>query len=146
MGVAEMTIDSQRAEQIVGRNLLVNNLMQLLAADRMVKGFYGTAAETGSSPQTAFFCSGRAFTRAAVGTQLINPAAKRDQLAVEFIKSAEPEITVLQQVRNGGGTFVDAAEQGRSSAKFDIARYRDAERKNARSVSHRLSSQVQSEA
>ena len=57
MGVAEMTIDSQRAEQIVGRNLLVNNLMQLLAADRMVKGFTVLRLKR-SSPQTAFSVPG----------------------------------------------------------------------------------------
>lgn len=97
MGVAEMTIDSQRAEQIVGRNLLVNNLMQLLAADRMVKGFTVLRLKPGHHRKRRFLFRTR-FTRAAVGTQLINLAAKRDQLAVEFIKSAEPEITVLQQV------------------------------------------------
>ncbi len=90
MGVAEMTIDSQRAEQIVGRDFLVNDLMQLLAADRMVKGFTVLRLKPGHYRKRGFLFRTR-FTRAAVGTQLINLAAKRDQLAVEFIKVPSPK-------------------------------------------------------
>ncbi len=39
MGMAEMAVDAQGAEQVVRGDLLVDHLVQLLAAHRMVKGF-----------------------------------------------------------------------------------------------------------
>jgi hypothetical protein len=37
MGVAKMAVDTQGAEQIVGGDLLVDDLVQLLAADRLIE-------------------------------------------------------------------------------------------------------------
>ncbi len=55
MGVAKMAVDMQGAEQIVGGDLSVDDLMQLLAVYRVVEADAVLRSKTRSSPRTVFF-------------------------------------------------------------------------------------------
>ncbi len=111
MGMAEMAVDAQGAEQVVRGDLLVDHLVQLLAAHRMVKGFPVLRLEPGHHRERRFLLR-LGFARAAVGAQLIDLTAEGDQLPVQLIKGAEAEIAVFQQVGDGGAAFVNPAQQG----------------------------------
>ena len=111
MGMAEMAVDAQGAEQVVRGNLLVNNVVQLLAAHRMVESFPVLRLEPGHHRERRFLLR-LGFARAAVGAQLIDLTAEGDQLPVQLIKGAEAEIAVFQQVGDGGAAFVNPAQQG----------------------------------
>lgn len=71
MGMAEMAIDAQGAEQVVRGNLLVDHLVQLLAAHRVVEGFPVLRLEPGHHRERRFLLR-LGFARAAVGPQLID--------------------------------------------------------------------------
>ena len=91
--------------------MLVDHLVQLLAAHRMVKGFPVLRLEPGHHRERRFLLR-LGFARAAVGAQLIDLTAEGDQLPVQLIKGAEAEIAVFQQVGDGGAAFVNPAQQG----------------------------------
>ena len=110
MGVAKMAVNTQGAEQIVRRDLLVDDVVQLFAADRFIERFAILRLKPGHHRERrTLFHTG--FAGAAVGAQLVNFAAKRDQLAVQFIKGPEAEITVGEQIGDGRITFINAAKQ-----------------------------------
>ncbi len=127
MGMAEMAVDAQGAEQVVRGDLLVDHLVQLLAAHRMVKGFPVLRLEPGHHRERRFLLR-LGFARAAVGAQLIDLTAEGDQLPVQLIKGAEAEIAVFQQVGDGGAAFVNPAQQG-AHERCLIEHARDAARK-----------------
>jgi hypothetical protein len=109
MGVAKMAVDMQGAEQIVGGDLLVDDLVQLLAVYRMVEADAVLRRNQVITANGVFAPAG--FARAAVGAQLVDLAAEGDQLAVQFIKGSETEIAVGEQVGDGGIALIDAAQE-----------------------------------
>ena len=93
MRMTKMTVNAQGAEEIIGGYLLVDNVVQLLAAHRFIERFTILRLKPGHHrKRRALFHSG--FTGAAVGAQLVYLAAKRDQLAVQFIKGSQAKIAV----------------------------------------------------
>ena len=110
MGVAKMAVDTQGAEQIIGGDLPVDNVVQLFAADRFIKRFAVLRLKPGHHREGRTLLHA-GFAGAAVGAQLVNLAAKRDQLAVQFIKGAQAEIAVGEQIGDGGIALINAAQQ-----------------------------------
>ena len=108
MRMAEVAIDAQRAEQVIGGDLLVDHVVDLLTADRTVKGFAVLRLEPGHHRERRFLLrlSGAG---AAVGAQLVHLAAEGNHFTVQLVKGAETKITVCQQVGDRRLPFVDAA-------------------------------------
>ena len=110
MGVAKMAVDMQGAEQIVGGDLSVDDLMQLLAVYRVVEADAVLRSKPGHHRERCFLVPA-GFARAAVGAQLVDLAAEGDQFAIEFVKGSETEIAVGEQVGDGGIALIDAAQE-----------------------------------
>ncbi|VFS60777.1 Uncharacterised protein [Raoultella planticola] len=110
MGVTKVAVDMQGAEQIVGGDLPVDDLMQLLAVYRMVEADAVLRPKPGHHRERRLlFPAG--FACAAVGAQLVDLAAEGDQLAVEFVKGSETEVAVGKQIGDGGIALIDAAQE-----------------------------------
>ena len=108
VGVAEITVDTQRTEQVIGRDLLVDHIVDLLTADRRIKGFTVLRLKPGHHRERRFLLRLRG-PGAAVGTQLVYLAAEGNHFAIQFVERTQAKITVCQQIGDGGLTFVYAA-------------------------------------
>lgn len=108
MGVAKVAINTQRAEQVIGRDLLVDRVVDLLTADRRIEGFAILRLEPSHHGERRFLLWFRG-AGATVGAQLVHPAAKGNQFAVQFVKSAQTKITLCQQIGDGGVSLIYAA-------------------------------------
>ncbi len=110
VGMAEVAVDTQRAEDVVGRHLAVYHVMDLLAAHRPVEALTVMRFKPRHYRERRFLV-GLRFTGAAVGAQLVNFMAEGDEFAVEFVKGAEAKIAFGQEIRDGGIAFINPTEQ-----------------------------------
>ena len=88
--------------------MLVDHVVDLLTADRRIKGFAVLRLEPGHHRERRFLLWLRGAC-AAVGAQLVHLAAEGNHFAVQLVEGAQTKITVCQQIGDGGVPLVDAA-------------------------------------
>lgn len=99
--VAELAVDPHRAKQVRRGDLLVDALVQLRLGDWPVELLADAGLEKGDDGEGGFLLqAGR--PGAAVGAQLVYFLIESDQFAVQMIEGTKAEITVLEQLGNGG--------------------------------------------